>query len=300
MPVARTDGVDRTDDDVVRVNAALERLLPSSTDQGDDIARLMDAMRYAVLGGGKRLRPRLVYAAGRAAGAKLAVLDYPAAAVELIHAFSLIHDDLPALDDDDLRRGRATVHVRYDEATAILAGDALLALAFEVVVDAPVEPETALRWVRLLAAATGSAGMIGGQMIDIGGDARALALPELERLHRLKSGALIHAAVMAGVAAGQMPSIERQALDDFGQDIGLAFQIRDDVLDATAETTVLGKRQGADERRGKSTYVSLMGARAASAAATARLEDALRHLTPLAERGTELATVAKQMVRREY
>lgn len=288
------------DNDSARVEAVLERVLPSGIHAGGEIDRLLDAMRYAVLGGGKRLRPRLVYAAGRAAGAEPAVLDSPAAAVELIHAFSLIHDDLPALDDDNLRRGRPTVHVRYDEATAILAGDALLALAFEVVAKAPVEAATALGWVRLLAAATGTAGMIGGQIIDIAGDRRALTLEELERLHRLKSGALIHAAVMAGAAAGELPDIERRALDRFGQDIGLAFQIQDDVLDATAHTEVLGKQQGADAKQGKSTYVGLLGVGAATAAATKWLKNARHHLRPFGERGDELAAVAEQMVRREY
>lgn len=288
------------DEDIGRVDAALERFLPDPNGKDAAVSRLLEAMRYAVLGGGKRLRPRLVYAAGRIAGAAPTLLDYPAAAVELIHAFSLIHDDLPAIDDDDLRRGQPTVHVRYDEATAILAGDALLALAFEVVGNAPVAAATALRWVHLLAAATGTAGMIGGQMIDIGSEKRALALSELERLHRLKSGALIGAAVMAGAAAGELSARERCALERFGQDIGLAFQIQDDVLDASMRTEVLGKRQGSDERRGKSTYVSLMGDQPAAREALAQLERALRHLTALGERGEELAVLAEQLVRRDY
>ena len=288
------------DEDIGRVDVVLERFLPDPNGKDAAVSRLLEAMRYAVLGGGKRLRPRLVYAAGRIAGAAPTLLDYPAAAVELIHAFSLIHDDLPAIDDDDLRRGQPTVHVRYDEATAILAGDALLALAFEVVGNAPVAAATALRWVHLLAAATGTAGMIGGQMIDIGSEKRTLALSELERLHRLKSGALIGAAVMAGAAAGELSARERCALERFGQDIGLAFQIQDDVLDASMRTEVLGKRQGSDERRGKSTYVSLMGGQPAAREALAQLERALRHLTALGERGEELAVLAEQLVRRDY
>ena len=288
------------DEDIGRVDAALERFLPDPNGKDAAVSRLLEAMRYAVLGGGKRLRPRLVYAAGRIAGAAPTLLDYPAAAVELIHAFSLIHDDLPAIDDDDLRRGQPTVHVRYDEATAILAGDALLALAFEVVGNAPVAAATTLRWVRLLAAATGTAGMIGGQMIDIGSEKRALALSELERLHRLKSGALIGAAVMAGAAAGELSARERCALERFGQDIGLAFQIQDDVLDASMRTEVLGKRQGSDERRGKSTYVSLMGVERAAREALAQVQLALHHLAALGTRGEELAALADQMVRRSY
>lgn len=286
--------------DQARVDAALRDLLPDGPGEGGDIARVVKAMRYAVLGGGKRLRPRLVYAAGRVAGGPATQLDYAAAAVEMIHAFSLIHDDLPALDDDDLRRGRPTVHKEFGEATAILAGDALLALAFEVVANAPVEAETARSWTRLFAHATGTAGMIGGQMIDIGAAGHVLPQEELEHMHRLKSGALIHAAVMAGAATGEIPEEEQRSLDSFGQEIGLAFQIQDDVLDATASTATLGKRQGADVKQGKSTYVSLLGVEGASSEAAARLDGALHHLTPLGNRGNELAALAEQMVRREY
>ena len=285
--------------DQARVDAALRDLLPDGADEGD-IARVVEAMRYAVLGGGKRLRPRLIYAAGRVAGGQAAQLDHAAAAVEMIHAFSLIHDDLPALDDDDLRRGQPTVHKEFGEATAILAGDALLALAFEVVANAPVDAETARSWTRFLAKATGTAGMIGGQMIDIAAAGCNLALEELERMHRLKSGALIHASVMAGAAVGEIPDEERLVLDHFAQEIGLAFQIQDDILDATASTETLGKRQGADIKQGKSTYVSLLGVEGASSEAAARLDGALRRLTPLGQRGDELAALAEQMVRREY
>lgn len=285
--------------DQARVDAALRDLLPDGAGEGD-IARVVEAMRYAVLGGGKRLRPRLVYAAGRVAGGPATQLDYVAAAVEMIHAFSLIHDDLPALDDDDLRRGQPTVHKEFGEATAILAGDALLALAFEVVANAPVDAEMARSWTRLFAHATGTAGMIGGQMIDIGAAGHVLPQEELEHMHRLKSGALIHASVMAGAAAGEIPDEERLVLDHFAQEIGLAFQIQDDILDATASTETLGKRQGADVKQGKSTYVSLLGVDGASSEAAARLEEALHHLTPLGNRGEELAALAEQMVRREY
>lgn len=283
-----------------RIDAVLDRLLPCPADVDADVGRLASAMRYAVLGGGKRLRPRLVYAAGEVAGADRDVLDQPAAAVELIHAFSLIHDDLPAIDDDELRRGRATVHVQYDEATAILAGDALLALAFEVASDPAVGAAHAAQWVRLLARAAGALGMVGGQMIDIAGESRQLDLPELQRMHRLKAGALIHAAVMCGAAAGTLDGAAQRALDNFGAEIGLAFQIQDDVLDMTAATHTLGKRQGADERRGKSTYVTLLGADAAAAEAAKHLRLSLQHLAPLKARGEALAALAGQMVQRAF
>ena len=298
MPSPKHEEVARFD--TARINAVLDYLLPSVATVDGDVERLAGAMRYAVLGGGKRLRPRLVYAAGKAAGADDDVLDRPAAAVEFIHAFSLIHDDLPAIDDDSLRRGRPTVHVQYDEATAILAGDALLALAFETVSDPSIDAAKAMRWVRLLARATGVFGMIGGQMIDIAGESRRLSLPELQRLHHLKAGALIHAAVMLGVTAGRLDESEQCALSRFGEEIGLAFQIQDDVLDATAKTQTLGKPRGADEKRGKSTYVALLGIEAAAAEAAKRLHLALRHLAPLKERGEALAALAEQMVQREF
>ena len=290
----------RPPDDVARIDEVLDRLLPTEAAVDGDVAHLAGAMRYAVLGGGKRLRPRLVYAAGRAAGAEVDVLDRAAAAVEFIHAFSLIHDDLPAIDDDDLRRGLPTVHVQYNEATAILAGDALLALAFEVVSHPSVDAALASRWVSILARATGTFGMIGGQMIDIAGESRRLDLLELQRMHSLKAGALIHAAVMLGVAAGRLDESQQRALGHFGEGIGLAFQIQDDVLDATAQTRTLGKRQGADAKRGKSTYTALLGVEAAAAEATKCLNGALRHLAPLEERGQALAALAQQMVQRTF
>lgn len=263
-------------------------------------AKLAAAMRHAVLGGGKRLRARMVYAAGRAAGAPAEVLDLGAAAVELIHAFSLVHDDLPALDDDDLRRGQPTVHVRYGEATAILAGDALLALAFETAADPVVPPPLAAHWCRLLARATGAAGMVGGQVVDLAGESTKLPLAELEAMHRLKAGALIEAAATAGAAAGAMPAETQTAIARFAQELGLAFQIQDDVLDATGETAMLGKPQGADERRGKSTYVNALGIEGAAAEASRRLASALAEIAALGEAGGELAALAEEMVKRRY
>ena len=263
-------------------------------------AKLAGAMRHAVLGGGKRLRARLVYAAGRAAGAPAELLDLGAAAVELIHAFSLVHDDLPALDDDDLRRGQPTVHVQYGEATAILAGDALLALAFETAADPVVPPPLAARWCRLLARATGAAGMVGGQVVDLAGESNQLPLAEVETLHRRKTGALIEAAAAVGAAAGRMPAETQAAVARFAQELGLAFQIHDDVLDATGNTAVLGKPQGADERRSKSTYVSLLGEEGAAAEASRQLASALAAIEDLGNAGCELAALAGEMIERRH
>ncbi len=281
-------------DDVGRVNAVLDRLLAKVQAP----PRLGDAMRYAVLGGGKRIRPRLVYAAGRLAGAGLDTLDHAAAATELIHAYSLVHDDLPAMDDDALRHGYPTLHIRYDEATAILAGDALQALAFETASADSVEASLARRWVALLAGAAGAAGMVGGQILDLDGEARQLTLTELEALHRGKCGALIHAAVMMGAIAGALSPPEVDALGQFADAIGLAFQIHDDVLDATTSTAVLGKPAGSDRRQHKSTYVSQLGIKAAAAEAERHHHLASEHLRPLGERARALSDIADHIVRR--
>ena len=278
-----------------RIDRVLERVLSKATGVPP---RLADAMRYAVLGGGKRIRPRLVYASGRLAGARTEVLDHAAAAVELIHAYSLIHDDLPAMDDDDLRRGRPTVHVAFDEATAILAGDALQSLAFEATSADGVDAAVSLRWVRLLARAAGAEGMVGGQVLDLDGETRRLDAAELEQLHRKKTGALLHAAVVMGVVAGSLPSAKADALDRFGREIGLAFQIRDDVLDATVATETLGKRQGADAERGKSTYVTVLGLEAARKEADRRMTSALGELACFGTEAAELVELAKFIVSR--
>lgn len=225
-------------------------------------ARLQEAMRYSVLGSGKRLRPLLVYATGSGFGADLANLDPAAGAVELIHCYSLVHDDLPAMDDDDLRRGQPTCHKAFDEATAILAGDALETLAFSVLTghDQPWAPENRLAAVKALAEAAGAAGMVGGQMLDIEAEDRLISLSELENLHRLKTGALIRASVHLGaLAAGCGDKALLEQLDQFAALIGLAFQVQDDLLDVESTTEVLGKRAGADQALNKSTYPSLLG-----------------------------------------
>lgn len=281
--------------DAERVDAVLDRLLPLVP----LIEPLPAAMRYAVLGGGKRIRPRLAYAAGRLAGASMETLDPAAAAVELVHAYSLIHDDLPAMDDDDLRRGRPTVHRHFDEATAILAGDALQTLAFEVIADAEVDTATAQTWMRLLAKAAGHGGMVGGQVLDLAGEHHSLDQGELEALHRRKTGALIHAAVMMGGVAGHLAADELAALGRFGADIGLAFQIHDDVLDATTATEVLGKPQGSDARQGKSTFVSLLGIDRARTHARSVYREACAHLTAFKDRADGLLAIAEHIVARD-
>jgi len=244
-----------------RVDQHLDRWLPKP--DGPE-ARLQEAMRYSVIGGGgKRVRPVLVYAAGKALNLPANQLDACACAVEIIHAYSLIHDDLPAMDNDDLRRGRPTCHKAYDEATAILAGDALQALAFEILAtDTKLEAssENRLQMIKLLAQASGSAGMAGGQAIDLGAVGKNLSLEELENMHLLKTGALINASVQLGAMC--KPDIAQDklnALDTYARCVGLAFQIHDDILDVTADTETLGKPQGSDEQQNKPTYPALLG-----------------------------------------
>jgi len=227
-------------------------------------AHLQEAMRYSVIGGGgKRIRPVLVYAAGKALNIEEDQLDACACAVEIIHAYSLIHDDLPAMDDDDLRRGKPTCHKEYDEATAILAGDALQAFAFEILAtDSALQtsPGNRIEMIKLLAKASGSVGMAGGQAIDLDAVGKALKLEELENMHLLKTGALIRASVLLGaMCSPNVQAAKLEALDTYAHCVGLAFQIHDDVLDVTADTATLGKPQGSDEEQNKPTYPSLLG-----------------------------------------
>ncbi len=237
--------------------SALQQYLPSATTTP---ARLHQAMRYASLEGGKRVRPLLVYAAGAMFEASPALLDRAAVAVELIHAYSLVHDDMPCMDNDVLRRGKPTVHVQYDEATALLVGDALQAQAFQILAEADAAAEAKLAMLSLLARAAGSEGMCGGQAIDLASVGLALQRAELEQMHRLKTGAILRASVFLGALAGkQLTAAEYQALDAYAAAIGLAFQVVDDVLDAVADSATLGKTAGKDAAQNKPTYVSLMG-----------------------------------------
>jgi len=281
-----------------RVEAALAaRLPPAATPP----ARLHEAMRYAVLGGGKRIRPLLVYAAGAVVGAPAEALDDAACAVELIHAYSLVHDDLPAMDDDDLRRGRPTCHRAYDEATAILVGDALQTLAFEVLSAAPGAPASRLAMVETLAAASGSRGMAGGQAFDLAAVARELTLVELERLHIHKTGALIRASVRLGTlgAPAADPGVVR-SLDRYAKCIGLAFQIQDDILDVEGDPALIGKTRGKDAAHHKPTYPALLGLAGAREKCALLLEDALGCLANLGEAAQPLRWLADYIVARNH
>jgi len=282
-----------------RVEAALARQLPAA----DSIpARLHDAMRYATLGGGKRVRPLLAFAAGELTGAEPEKLEVVACAVELIHAYSLVHDDLPCMDDDVLRRGRPTCHVEYDEATALLVGDSLQTLAFELLAGQPLgEPARQLEMIALLAHASGSRGMAGGQAIDLGSVGKVLNQPELELMHALKTGALIRAAVLLGALAGQALSAdERNNLDRFAKRAGLLFQVVDDILDCTASTATLGKTAGKDEAADKPTYVSLLGLDAARSYADELRSDALAALAIFGERAARLTQLADFICHRQF
>lgn len=278
-----------------RVQVYLDRVMPAANTHP---ATLHEAMRYTVFGGGKRLRPALVYAGGQLAGAKPKELDPAAAAVELVHAYSLVHDDLPVMDDDDLRHGQPTVHVRFGEAMAVLVGDALQALAFEIAFHAG--PLHAERWARLLASAAGAAGMVGGQVLDLAAEAsdKPLSLAGLETMHQRKTGALIHASVMLGASAGSLPGKELEAVGAFAGDIGLAFQIHDDVLDVVGTTAELGKPQGSDQRQGKTTYVTLLGLDGARREGQRRFERAIAHLDRFGNRAEDLRAIARYVVER--
>jgi farnesyl diphosphate synthase len=282
-----------------RVERALARHLPPA----DSIpARLHDAMRYATLGGGKRVRPLLAFAAGELSGAAPEKLEVVACAVELIHAYSLVHDDLPCMDDDVLRRGRPTCHVEFDEATALLVGDSLQTLAFELLASQPLgEPSRQLEMIALLARASGSRGMAGGQAIDLAAVGKALDQPELELMHALKTGALIHAAVLLGALAGTPLSVaEREGLERFARRAGLLFQVVDDILDCTASTATLGKTAGKDEAADKPTYVSLLSLEAARAYADELRADALAALAIFGARASRLTALADYICHRQF
>ena len=283
-----------------RVEATLQRVLPAP-----EIAprRLHQAMRYAVLGGGKRVRPLLAFAAGELAGAAPERVGIAAAAVELIHAYSLAHDDLPCMDDDVLRRGRPTCHVEYDEATALLAGDALQSLAFQLLAEHQLadNARTQLEMVKLLAAASGSRGMAGGQAIDLESVGKSLTVPELEYMHIHKTGALIRASTLLGARCGNgLGEKEFGQLDLFAKLIGLAFQVVDDVLDAESSTATLGKTAGKDARHSKPTYVSAIGVVRARELAQEMRWNALDALAVFGDRALRLRELADFIVLRKF
>jgi farnesyl diphosphate synthase len=283
-----------------RIEQVLSRVLPPA-----DVApaRLHRAMRYATLGGGKRVRPLLAYAAGEVAQAPAERVDYAAAAVELMHAYSLVHDDMPCMDDDALRRGKPTVHVEFDEAVALLVGDSLQSLAFQVLGERTLADNalTQVEMVATLARATGSRGMAGGQAIDLAAVGRSLAVPELEFMHVHKTGALVRASILLGARCGPALDAEQlDRLDRFGKFIGLAFQVVDDVLDAQASSATLGKTAGKDAKDGKPTYVSALGLERARELAVALCDDALRALDPLPDAGGRLRELARFIVSRKF
>ncbi len=283
-----------------RTERALEKLLPAA-----DIAprRLHQAMRYATLGGGKRVRPLLCHAAGELAGADPARLDIAGCAVEMIHAYSLAHDDLPCMDNDVLRRGRPTCHVEYDEATALLVGDALQSQAFLLLSEHVLADDARrqLDMLRLLAQAAGSRGMAGGQMIDIEGTGRQLSRAELEFMHVHKTGALIRAAILLGAQCGPpLPDGEMALLDHFAKRVGLLFQVVDDILDAEGATATLGKTAGKDAAQGKATYVSVMGLAEAREMADALRSEARDAIEAFGERGRRLHELAHFIVTRKF
>lgn len=263
--------------------------------------KLHEAMRYTVLGGGKRVRPLLVYASGALFGADPQALARAACALEMIHAYSLVHDDMPCMDDDALRRGKPTVHVAYDEATALLVGDALQAQAFSVLAGCDtLPPGRLIGMLRLLAEAAGSGGMCGGQAIDLDSVGIALNLEQLERMHQLKTGALLRASVLLGALCGkELSAVELEGLKAYALAIGLAFQVVDDILDATADSATLGKTAGKDAADNKPTYVSILGLEESKELAQKLRRDAIDALSPFGEPALRLRELADLIVQRK-
>lgn len=284
-----------------RVNFALDKYLPSNDPPEHNLA---EAIRYSVVGGGKRIRPAMVYAAGEAMGVSTDLLDIPACAVEMIHAYSLIHDDLPAMDDDDLRRGLPTCHKAFDEATAILAGDALQALAYEILAKddhKELTPEHRINMLSLLTEASGAHGMAGGQAVDLASVGKQLDLPQLENMHRLKTGALIRASILLGGMCQQDISDEnKNILSEYSLCIGLSFQIQDDILDVISDTETLGKPQGSDEEQEKPTFPAILGLEESKQLALEQHQQALNILQPLDERADSLRELSAYIVQRRF
>lgn len=287
------------------VDSALDQFLPLTTNTADT-TQLRAAMRYSLFNGGKRVRPTLAYASALAIEANALethkpLLNRVACALESLHSYSLVHDDLPAMDDDDLRRGKPTCHIAYDEATAILAGDALQTFAFELLCDADnVNPSTQLALIKQLADASGAKGMVLGQAIDLAAVDQQLTLAQLENMHRHKTGALIRASVSMGATALNANSAQLAALDTYAAAIGLAFQVQDDILDVTADTETLGKQQGADIARNKPTYVALLGLDAARAKAQELHQQALDALSSFDNNANYLRALSEYIIARSH
>jgi farnesyl diphosphate synthase len=284
-----------------KVERALDKRLPAENILPK---KLHQAMRYTVLEGGKRMRPMLTYATGKALTLSDDILDGPACAVELIHVYSLIHDDLPAMDDDDLRRGKATCHIAYDEATAILTGDALQALAFEILANDPtikVDAASRLKMITTLTKASGSQGMVGGQAIDLGSVGTQLTLPELENMHIHKTGALIRASVnMAAFAKPNIDPTIAKKLDHYAKCIGLSFQVKDDILDEESDTATLGKTQGKDQENDKPTYPALLGLAGAKQKAQELHEQAIDSLSGFGTEADLLRDLSLYIIQRDH
>lgn len=285
------------DEAVAAVNKTIERLLPE-TDLAEN--RLYEAMRYGVMGGGKRLRPIMVMESARLFNVDPSSARRVAAALEFVHCYSLIHDDLPAMDDSDLRRGQPAVHRKFDEATAILAGDALLTLAFEVLADREThaDPHVRIELVRKLAYAAGPHGMVGGQMLDLIGEEKEFDLGTISRLQRMKTGQLMAFACEAGAILGKADEPHKKALCNYAYDLGLAFQVTDDVLDVEADPELTGKPANQDDKAGKSTFVSTMGKEQAKARADMLVGQAIRHLKVFEGRGNTLKELALYVLER--
>ncbi|MFT7414357.1 MAG: geranylgeranyl pyrophosphate synthase [Methylophagaceae bacterium] len=286
----------------LRIEQALAARLPENVPLGQTTSnRLIEAMHYSSLNGGKRLRALLVYATGEALGVDLDQLDAPASAVEMIHAYSLVHDDMPIMDNDDLRRGQPTCHKKYDDATALLVGDALQSLAFETLCENTLAPVQQCKMVKTLAQQSGVLGMAGGQAIDLESVGKTLTLDTLQAMHELKTGALIRASVCIGaLACAQIDTPTLAKLDKYAQCIGLAFQVQDDVLDVIADTDTLGKTQGADLALNKPTYPALMGLAAAQQKAVDLIDEALAQLDDLSFNTQALAALASFVVQRSH
>ena len=284
-----------------RVDAALDKYLPADDPPEHNLAA---AMRYSVIGGGKRIRPAMVYAAGEAMGVSTDLLDIPACAVEMIHAYSLIHDDLPAMDDDDLRRGRPTCHKYFDEATAILAGDALQALAYEILakdVHKELTPEHRIEMLSLLTEASGAHGMAGGQAVDLASVGKQLTLQQLEHMHQLKTGALIRASILLGAMCKQdISQRKKNILSNYAHCIGLSFQIQDDILDVISDTETLGKPQGSDEKQEKPTFPAIIGLEKSKQLALEQHALALKTLEHLDEKADSLRQLSAYIVERQF